>query len=468
MLFSLTMLIPAVVSLIYSDGTALAFVEAFLTTLICGILFWLPTRKTHHDLRTRDGFLVTALFWFVLGVFGALPFILSEQPHVSITDAVFESISGLTTTGATVMTGLDNLPPAILYYRQQLQWLGGIGIVVIAVAILPMLGIGGMQLYRAETPGPIKDSKLTPRITGTAKALFILYLGFTALCALAFWLAGMNGFDALAHAFSTISIGGFSTHDASLGYFDNPAILLIANFFMICAGVNFALHFYAWRGRTIGVYLRDPELSFYLTVLGIGLILTCGSLYWAKQYGLNESLLHGSFQVISLATTTGFASTDFSAWPGVIPLFLLLLSFVGGCAGSTGGGIKAIRVLLMAKQGLREIKQLVHPHAVIPIKLGKRSVPSHVMAAVWGFLAVYIMSFLTLLLALSSTGLDLTTAFSATVASLNNLGPGLGDVASHYGDISNLAKWLLCFAMLLGRLEIFTLLVLFTPTFWRP
>lgn len=468
MLFSLTMLIPATVSLIYDDGTAIAFVEAFLTTLICGAVLWAPSRNSRHDLRTRDGFLVTALFWFVLGVFGALPFMLADQPHIGVSDAVFESISGLTTTGATVLTGLDNLPPAILYYRQQLQWLGGIGIVVIAVAILPMLGIGGMQLYRAETPGPIKDSKLTPRITGTAKALFILYLGFTALCAFAYWVAGMNSFDALAHAFSTISIGGFSPHDASMGYFDNPAILMVANFFMVCAGINFALHFYAWQGRTISAYLRDPELNFYLSVLGVGLLLTCGGLYWAKTYTLDESLLHGSFQVISLATTTGFASTNFSAWPGVIPLLLLLMSFIGGCAGSTGGGIKAIRVLLMIKQGLREIKQLVHPHAVIPIKLGKRSVPSRVMAAVWGFLAVYIVSFLTLLLALSATGLDLTTSFSATIASLNNLGPGLGAVASHYGDISSPAKWLLCFAMLLGRLEIFTLLVLFTPTFWRP
>lgn len=467
MLFSLTMLIPIIVSLVYDDGTAIVFFEAFLTTVICGCALWLPTRQSEHELRVRDGFLVTAMFWFVLGIFGALPFFLSQAPNISVTDAVFESISGLTTTGATVLTGLDSMPKAILFYRQQLQWLGGIGIIVIAVAILPMLGIGGMQLYRAETPGPIKDSKLTPRITSTAKWLFLIYVLMTIGCAISYWLAGMTVFDAISHGFSTVSIGGFSTHDQSLGYFNSPAILMIAMFYMVFAGINFALHFYAWRRITLRVYRQDPELKFYLGILAVASIVVVTTLILKDTLDWQSALLHGTFQVISIATTTGFASADFSAWPAFVPFLLMALAFVGACAGSTGGGMKVIRALLMLKQGVREIQQLVHPHALIPIKLGHRPVAERVMSAVWGFIAVYIVTFIFLTLLLMAMDLDFVSAYAATAASLNNLGPGLGQVAAHYGDISNPAKWLLCFAMLLGRLEIFTLLVLFTPLFWR-
>lgn len=467
MLFSLSMLVPVLVSLFYNDGDASVFLRAFFTTLACGVGLWLPTRRSKHELRVRDGFLVTAMFWLVLGLFGALPLYLSPALDISITDAVFESMSGLTTTGATVLVGLDQLPESILYYRQQLQWLGGIGIVVIAVAILPMLGIGGMQLYRAETPGPIKDSKLTPRITSTAKWLFLLYLMMTVGCIIAYWLAGMSMFDAIAHAFSTVSIGGFSTHDASLGYFDNPAILMIAMFYMVIAGINFALHFYAWRRVTLTVYSADPELKFYFGILAVASLLVIGTLGSLGEMPWSEAFLHGSFQVISIATTTGFASTSFAQWPSFLPFLLMALAFVGACAGSTGGGMKVIRALLMIKQGVREIQQLVHPHAVIPIKLGRRRVADRVMSAVWGFIAIYIVTFIALTLALMVTGLDFVTAYAAAAASLNNLGPGLGEVAAHYGNISDAAKWLLCFAMMLGRLEIFTLLVLFTPMFWR-
>ncbi len=467
MLFSLTMLIPVIVSYIYADGTQLVFFEAFLTTFICGGVLWLPFRKAQHELRVRDGFLVTAMFWFVLGVFGALPLYLSDNTGISLTDAIFESISGLTTTGATVLVGLDLLPEALLFYRQQLQWLGGIGIIVIAVAILPMLGIGGMQLYRAETPGPIKDSKLTPRITSTAKWLFMIYLLLTAGCSLSYWLAGMTAFDAISHGFSTVSIGGFSTHDLSMAYFDNPIILMIAIFYMAVAGINFALHFYAWRRVTLSVYAQDPELKFYLTMLAVGIVIVVSALALSGAMPFNEALLHGAFQVVSIATTTGFASANFSAWPSFIPFLLMAMAFVGACAGSTGGGMKVIRALLMVKQGLREIKQIVHPHALIPVKLGSRPVAERVMSAVWGFIAVYIVTFITLTLVLMALDLDFVSAYSAAAASLNNLGPGLGQVAAHYGNISDPAKWLLCFAMLLGRLEIFTLLVLFTPLFWR-
>ena len=339
---------------------------------------------------------------------------------------------------------------------------------MVAVAILPMLGIGGMQLYQAEMPGPSKDSKLTPRITETAKALFLVYLALTLCCALAYWLAGMTAFDALCHAFSTVAIGGFSTHDASMGFYDKPAIFLVGSAFMYIAAINFGLHFIAFRRRSLQGYLNDSETVFFGSVLSVGIVITCLVLALTGQYGTGDSIVQGMFQAVSITTTTGFTTRDFAHWPSFLPLMLLIFSFMGGCAGSTGGGIKALRLMLICKQGMRELKQLVHPHAVIPLKVGNRRVQAKVVSAVWSFLAVYMMVFLVLLILLVATGLDFETAFSAVAASLNNLGPGLGDVSQHYGDISDPAKWLLCLAMLLGRLEVFTVLVLFTPAFWRP
>lgn len=467
MVFSLTLFSPIIISLLYDDGVYPSFLLAFAITIISGALMWMPVAKQKTDLRTRDGFLITSLFWIVLGLFGALPFLLAPNPELTITDAIFESLSGLTTTGATVITGLDHLPKSILFYRQQLQWLGGIGIIVIAVAILPMLGVGGMQLYRAETPGPVKDSKLTPRITETAKALFYIYVLLTASCGVAYWLAGMSAFDAICHAFSTIAIGGFSTHDASMGYFNSTPIMLIASLYMLIAGINFALHFYALRQASFKHYLRDSESRFYVYIILSSAVVVISYLILSGSYQIDEGIVHGLFQTISIATTAGFATADFASWPSFLPLLLLLLSFMGGCGGSTGGGMKAVRVMLMAKQGVRELTQLVHPNAVIPLKVGNRRVEAKVVSAVWSFFAVYLFAFIVILLLLMATGLDFTSAFSAVVASLNNLGPGLGDVASNYGSISAPAKWILCFSMLLGRLEIFTLLVLFTPAFWR-
>lgn len=467
MVFSMTMLLPFTISFIYDDGAAPAFLFSFLITVTTGAFLWMPVYKEEKDLNTRDGFIITSLFWTVLGLFGALPFLLSQQMNMSISDAVFESISGLTTTGATVITGLDQLPESILFYRQFLQWLGGIGIIVIAVAILPMLGIGGMQLYRAETPGPVKDTKLTPRITETAKALFIIYLALTVACALAYWLAGMSSFDAICHSFSTVAIGGFSTHDASMGYFDSPLILLICSIFMLICGVNFALHFYAWRLQRIGHYFRDPESQFYFNTIMVAIVIVIGYLLMTHTLSVSDSVIHGIFQTISIATTTGFATADYANWPSFLPFLLLFLSFMGGCAGSTGGGMKVVRIMLVAKQGLREMRQLIHPNAVIPLKVGNRRVEAKIVSAVWSFFAVYMFSFLILLLMLMATGLDYTTAFSAMAATLNNLGPGLGGIAAHYGDIEASAKWLLSFSMLLGRLEVFTLLVILTPQFWR-
>ncbi|WP_018623649.1 TrkH family potassium uptake protein [Kangiella aquimarina] len=467
MVFSLTMLPPAVVSAIYEDGGGSAFISTFLLSLITGfILFW-PKRKARAELKIRDGFLIVVLFWTVLSTFGAVPFILAQSLPVSLADAIFESFSGLTTTGATVISGLDDLPHSILYYRQQLQWLGGMGIIVLAVAILPLLGIGGMQLYRAEMPGPMKDNKLTPRIAGTAKALWYIYLGITIACALAYWLAGMTAFDAIAHSFSTVAIGGFSTHDASIGFFDSHAIELICAFFMFLAGINFALHFISVRTLTIRPYLKDPEFKGYFGILLV-IILSCTAvLLYYQEYDFDDALVKSIFHSVSIATTAGFASADFAAWPTLLPVLLIFASFIGASAGSTGGGMKVIRVLLLFKQGMREIKRLVHPNGIFLIKLGKTSVSDRVVQAVWGFFATYVVLFVLLMLILLADGLDQITAFSAVAACMNNLGPGLGDVAVNYSGLSDLAKYVLSFAMLLGRLEIFTLLVLFTPYFWR-
>jgi trk system potassium uptake protein TrkH len=466
--YSIIALIPPVlVSFIYSDGAHLAFIFPFLITFICGASLWMVSRHRRDDLRTRDGFIITALFWTVLGLFGSLPFLFAEVPELSFTDAVFESMSGLTTTGATILPEIDGLPHSILFYRQFLQWLGGIGIIVIAMAILPLLGVGGMQLYRAEAPGPVKDTKLTPRIAGTAKALISMYTALTLTCCLAYWIAGMNFFDAISHAFSTVAIGGFSTHTESIGYFNNPAIILVAIFFMVFSGLNFALHFSAWKARRIYHYFRDAESRFYFFCLLNGTIITVIYLISSGTYDVTDSFLNGTFQVVSLVTTTGFATDDFSAWPLFLPFMLFIGAFMGGCAYSTAGGMKVIRVLLVVKQGLREIQRLIHPNAVIPIKINNKVVSDRVVDAIWGFFAVYIFAFILMLLVLLATGLDFLTAFSAVGACINNLGPGLGEVAGHYGDINTPAKWVLCFAMLLGRLEVFTLLVLFTPMFWR-
>ena len=468
MMFSLTMLPPALISLLFGEQSWLPFVEGFGLTLLAGLLLWLPVHRSRKDLRLRDGFVVVAAFWTVLGTFGAAPLYFSPDLSMSLTDAVFESISGLTTTGATVMTGLDDLPKSILYYRQQLQWLGGMGIIVLAVAVLPMLGVGGMQLYRAETPGPVKDTKLTPRITETAKALWYVYLAFTLTCAISYMAAGMNWFDALCHAFSTVAIGGFSTHDLSIGYFDSTAIELVAIIFMFIAGINFSLHFFAWRYISIKHYSQDPEFRGYTVILiALSILVIFGLLQQGSYDTAGDAVLNGLFQAVSIATTTGFTTADYAAWPAALPVLLIFASFIGGCAGSTAGGIKVVRWLLIYKQGVREIVRLVHPSAEIPVKLGKKAVQYRVVDAVWGFFSVYVVVFSAMLVAMMATGLDQVTAFSAVAATLNNLGPGLGEVSSGFMTLSDTAKWIAVAGMLLGRLEIFTLLVLITPTFWR-
>lgn len=468
MLFSFTLMPPAVVSWLYGDGQVQVFAVCTLAVFVLGTMLWLPARRFRQDLRVKDGFLIVVLFWIVLGLAGALPLYYSSSTDMSVADAVFESFSGLTTTGATVLTGLDSLPKSILYYRQQLQWLGGMGIIVLAVAIMPMLGVGGMQLYRAETPGPLKDTKLTPRITETAKALWYIYLALTIVCAGCYWLAGMTGFDAIAHSFSTIAIGGFSTHDQSIGYFQSSAVELVAVVFMLLAGMNFALHFVAWRRLSIWPYLQDSELRAYLSVLVLVTAVTVGYLYYTDTFIFFSEALHtGLFQAVSIGTTTGFTTADYFAWPGFLPVMLLFVSFIGGCTGSTGGGMKVIRFLLLLKQGHREMMRLIHPNAQIPVKVGGKPMSDRVISAVWGFFAAYVGSFVIIMLFVMATGLDQITAFSAVAACMNNLGPGLGGVGANYIDVNDPAKWALSFAMMLGRLEIFTLIILFSPDFWR-
>ena len=467
MLFSLTLVPPMLISRVFEDDTLSAFAVAMGITLLTGFALFYPNRHARKELRNRDGFLITVLFWTVLGAFGSLPFLLAEDPNLTIIDAMFESFSGLTTTGATVMTGLDLLPHSILYYRQQLQWLGGMGIVVLAVAILPTLGVGGMALYRTEIPGPLKDSKLTPRITETAKALWYIYATLTVACMLAYMAAGMDWFDALGHSFSTVAIGGFSTYDASIGYFDSATIEMICVGFMLISAFSFSLHFIAWREKRLTHYFQDPEARFLmLFLLGLS-VVTVLSLWLTDTYDTLRGLRHGVFQVVSVATTAGFGVTDFSVWPGALPFLLFMAAFVGGCSGSTGGGMKVIRIILIVKQGMREIMRLIHPNAVIAVKVGKVSVPDGIAQAVWGFFSVYVLLFFLMLVGVMATGVDQVTAWSTVGSALNNLGPALGEASSHYGDVPEVAKWILVVAMLLGRLEIFTVLVLFTPAFWR-
>jgi len=468
MIFSLTMLPPIGVSFLYGDGHWQPFAYGLLIVAAVGLLLWFPVRRVRRDLRLRDGFLIAAVFWTCLGFAGATPLFLSDVPPMTFTDAVFESVSGFTTSGATVIVGLDELPKSILYYRQQIQWLGGMGIIVLAVAILPILGIGGMSLYKAETPGPMKDHKLTPRITQTAKAMWAIYALLTAACAFGFWAAGMDVFDAVGHAFSALSTGGFSTHDASLGHFDSISIELIATVFMFLGGVNFALHFAALRGRQPGVYWRDTEFQAYFWIVVTVISFTTVYLWAHGEYStFGESLRHASVQVVSMQTSTGLLTTGFADWPGALPALLMALTLICGCAGSTAGGMKVIRWLIVFRQGVSELKQLVHPSAEIPVKLAGRPVPQRIINGVAGFFAMYFIVFAVLMFLLMMVGLDQVTAWSAIATSINNTGPGLGDVATHFRDVPDAAKWICTIAMLVGRLEIFTFVLLLTPAFWQ-
>lgn len=469
MVFSSTMLVPAAFAWLNGDGMQRAFLTAYGITLASGLIIWLPARGARRELRLRDGFVVVTLFWALLALFGALPFQFAGIT-TSMADAYFETMSGLTTTGSTVLTGLDNMPRSINLWRAELQFLGGMGIVVLAVAILPMLGVGGMQLFKAETPGPMKDSKLTPRIKETAKALWYVYLTLTLICIGALWLAGMTPFEAVIHSFTALSTGGFSNHDASIAYYDSAAIEMILAVFMFLGGASFALHFLAVTSRDPSLHWRDSEFRSYLLIVLTVTLVIAAALTAAGIYpNVASSLRYALFQVVSMATTTGYMSADFGVWPPALGALLMIISFFAGSAGSTSGGIKVVRMVLLFKQTLCEIKRLIHPNAQVPLKLSGKVVPDRTLAAVAIFFVVYVAVFVLIGILVAALGTDLVTAFSATAAALNNTGPGLGAVgpAFNFASLPEAAKWLLSAAMLLGRLELFTLLVLLTPTFWR-
>jgi len=470
MFFSIAQVLPGFLAYFFNEDKLIPiFLYSGFFTFTVGFCLFLAAQSHKVDLRTKDGFIITVFFWTVLGFFGSIPFYLANIEGVGYVDSLFESISGLTTTGSTVFVGLDDMDKSLLFYRQFLQWLGGMGIIVLAVAVLPLLGVGGMQLYKAETPGPLKDAKLTPRITETAKALWYVYLTMTIACSVFYKYFGMSWFDAVCHAFSTISIGGFSTHDESFSFFKESSLRWTAVVFMLIAGINFALHYIAWTKKRLLHYLYDTEVKFYLSIILVVFSLTSIALYRSGIYvDQNTNILEESaFQVVSIATTTGFLTSDYSSWPLFVPFLLLSAAFIGACAGSTGGGIKVIRAAILLRQGTGEITKLIHPNAVVAIKLGSKPINSRVAESVWGFFSIYVIVFIILLMFLLSQNNDFITSFSAVGATLNNLGPGLGGVAENYKDLNDLSKLGLCMAMLLGRLEIFTLLVVFTPSFWR-
>ena len=468
MVFSFAQVPPILVDLIYSEGEYLTFVFSFILTVLGGLLLWWPFRAIKKSFRLREGVLIVVSFWIVLSLFGTLPFLITESiSNLSFSNAFFESMSGLTTTGATVLSQLDDLPKSILFYRQQLQWLGGMGIIVLAVAVLPLLGVGGMELYHAESSGIAKD-RLTPKLRNTAIALWKIYLSLTVLCALAYFFSGMSIFDAISHSFSTVAIGGFSTHDSSIGYFNSIPIEMIAMFFMFLAGINFSLHFVAWNNRSLVDYIKDSEFKTYAMVLFSASAIVVIALSLNGEYGsASEIIRHSLFQTISIATTTGFTSQNYSNWPAAIPVFLIMVSFIGACVGSTGGGIKVVRVLVMFRLGMKEIHKFIRPNAQVSIKLNKASINEKALVSVLGFFSLYAISFIFIMMLLMFAGLDQVTAYSATAATMNNLGPGLGEVAQNYGSLGETAKWILSFSMLIGRLEVLTIIAIFHRAFWR-
>ena len=462
MFFSVSFVIPMAISLIFDDSALNIFIITFAIIFSLGLFGWLVSRDAGDELSQKDGFIIITFFWVVLSIAGSIPFILIGMPLV---DAFFESMSGITTTGATVISNLSDLPESVLFYRQLLQWMGGMGLIVLAIAVMPLLGIGGGQIYKTEIPGAMNDQKLTPRIKETAQALWLIYLVLTVFCALFYYFAGMNGFDAVSHSLSTVSIGGFSTHNESIGYYNNGLIEAVCIGFMLLSALSFTLHYFAIYMKKPLKYFHDPELRFFISILLVifTISIAVNMLSTTGEASIRELLFH----TVSIVTTTGFAIGDSSQWNPSIGFLLLIGAFIGACSGSVGGGIKSWRVLIMINYAYINLKKMIHPNAVISLKIGNKNVENDVASSVWGFFSIYVISFVILLLGLVMTGLDFESAFSAIGACLNNLGPGLGEVSQTYESVSPAGKGILSFAMILGRLEIFTLLVLFTPVFWK-
>ena len=461
------MLPPIVLSFLFEDGIAWVFGETLMIALGLALLLWLPARRAPQELRVRDGFMVVTLAAIAVSAICALPFAWGPTA-LSWTRAYFEAASGLTTTGATMLTGLDDMPRSLLMYRQLLCFVGGMGAVILAVAVLPALRIGGSQLFRSEMTGPVQEARLTPRIAETARSLWRVYFGLNLLCALAYWSGGMSLFDAVGHAFSTVATGAFSTHDQNFGYFHSALLQLIATVFMFAGALNFSLHHLALRRGSLAAYFHDSEVRALLGFAVAASAAVALALYATDTIPrFPRALREALFTSMSFLTTTGYVAKDYSLWPGFVPQLLIVLAFVGGCSGSTTGGLKAARVVLLFRQGAREILQLVHPRGRFLVKLGGLNVPGSVLAAVTGFCTFYGICYVVMSMAVSSTGVDTVTAWSAVASCLNNLGPALGGATHDYLGMNALATWILSFAMILGRLEVFTLLVLLTPAFWR-
>ena len=462
MFFSISFIVPIITSFIYKDGALSIFVITLSIVFMVGFLGWLISKNNTEEMTHKDSFLVITLFWIVLSSAGSIPFILSGMTFI---DSFFESMSGITTTGATVIPNLSVLPESLLLYRQLLQWMGGMGLIVLAIAVMPLLGIGGGQLYKTEIPGAMNDQKLTPRIKETAQALWLIYLLLTIFCSVFYFFAGMNAFDAVSHSLSTVSIGGFSTYNNSIGHFDNGLIETVCIIFMLLSALSFTLHYFAFYMKKPLKYLHDPELRFFISIMACIFLLSILINYFSnyEQASIRELLFHS----VSIVTTTGFSIGDTNQWNPSIGFLFLIGAFIGACSGSVGGGIKSWRVLIMINYAYINLKKMIHPNAVISLKIGTKNVENDVAASVWGFFSIYVLSFIILLLGLVVTGLDFQSAFSAIGACLNNLGPGLGEVAQTYASVTATGKAILSFAMILGRLEIFTLLVLFMPIFWQ-
>jgi len=467
-LYAVLLLVPTLVSYLYHDSAFNAFAGTALATLAGSTAVWAATRKHDRELRPRDGFTLVFLLWLGFAAISALPFYL-YFPNISYTDAFFEAVSGLTTTGATVMSSLDTLAPSLNFWRHMMNWLGGMGIIVLAVAILPMLGVGGTQLFKAEIPGIDKDSKMAPRISQTAKRLWLVYLTFTLLTCMGLKWAGMGWFDAVCHAMSAFSLGGFSTHDASIAFFDSPAIEAVLIAATLLGAVNFASHFAMAREKSPKPYWRDEEARAMLTILAASIAAASVYMWQQGYYTPLEALRYVGFNFVSIGLANGFANADFATWPLLVTLWMFFLSNVLANTGSMGGGIKMARALVLAKFSLREVSLLLHPNAVRTVKLNRRSISDRTAMAVMAFIFVYFMTVVIFTLGLLASGMDFITALSATIACITNAGPGLGAVgpADNYGALSDLQKWMCAAVMLLGRLEIFTVFILFTPDYWK-
>lgn len=460
------MVVPMLLSLAMGDHQEGTFGFSALITAIVGVLLVLLFREK-SDLRFKEAFVIVTFSWISAAIFGALPYLFSEATR-SITDAFFESASGFTTTGATIFSDIEALPRSLLLWRSMSQWMGGMGIVVLALVVLPYLGVGGMQLFKAEVPGPTPD-KLKPRITETAKTLWGTYVLLTALEVLLLLIGGMNWFEAVNHSFTTMATGGFSTKNSSVGYFENPFIHYVIILFMIAAGLNFSLHYWGLR-RQFGRYARDTEFRFYISLFAIvTIIVTVNCLIGGVFKNGEEAFRHSLFQVVSIATTTGFGTHDYETWKPLAIFLIFILFFVGGCAGSTGGGIKVLRLIVLIKHSWNELNRLMHPRGIYLLKLRGKAIPDVVITNVLGFFLLYMILIMNFGILLSLMGVDFNTAIGSVVSCLGNVGPGFGDVGptENYGFLPDAGKWLLSFCMVLGRLELFTVLVLFLPGFWR-